>query len=470
MSTQSSPRIVQVLAVPGVGAGYYEDVAALRAEPVALPLRFAAPPVTQGFRAVREKAEAVSVGLVLDSGQVAWGDCVGSSEGGQYGRDPVFRSADGLATIRAVVAPALERRLLGSFRDTSAFVDELAEAVEVARPVGRAGPDPGEGVSRRALVTLPARLLHAARGDEEVPTERVTVERPLHSAVRYGVSQALLRAVALARGLSVAGVLAEEWDLPLAEAVVPMLAQSGHERYYDAEKMIVHRVASLPRAAVDNVAEQVGEDGIELLRFARWLKSRIGELGDDGYAPTIHLDARGALGAICGENLGRVLGHLSALEQAVQPYALRVEDPVLLGSRAAQIEALKTLREYVHFRKMKTELVADQWANSLDDVRAFVDASAADMIHLKTPDLGNVTDAVEAVRACRAGGAGALLGGSATETVLAAQVAVHVAMATRADLILARPGLGVDEAVSVTRNEMARLVAEIDASQLVRGG
>jgi methylaspartate ammonia-lyase len=453
-------RIKEVIAVPAAGAGYYEDLAALRAQPIPLPQRFTATPVTPGFHAVREVAEVVSVGLVLDSGQVVWGDCVAGSEGGQTGRDPVFRASDGVAAIRRIVAPALAGRTLDSFRELAAAAGALAETVEVMRPVTRTEPDRSEGVSRRALITVPARFLQVARGaEEEVPTERVAVEQPLHSAIYYGVSQALLQAVALARGVTMAEVLAEEWDQPLPEALLPIHAQSGHERYYDAEKMIARRVASLPHAAVDNVREQVGDYGTELVRFARWLKTRIEELGGDDYWPTIHLDMRGALGSISGNNLGRVLGHLHSLELAVLPHPLRVEGPVLMDGRQAQIEAMKTLREYIQFRQMKVQLVADEWANTLDDVRAFVSAGAADMIHLKTPELGSVHNAVEAVLACRAGQVGALLGGSAAETDLSARVAVHVALAARPHLVLARPGLGVDEAVSLTANEMARVIA-----------
>ena len=75
--------IKKVLAVPAVAAGYYEDLAALRAGLVPLPERFTAAPVTPGFRAVREVAEAVSVGFVLDTGQVAWGDCVAVAYSGK---------------------------------------------------------------------------------------------------------------------------------------------------------------------------------------------------------------------------------------------------------------------------------------------------------------------------------------------------------------------------------------------------
>ena len=129
-----APRIRQVLAVPATGAGYYEDLAALQAEHVPLPQRFTAPPRTPGFRAVREVAEAVSVGLVLDSGQVAWGDCVAVSYSARSGRWPVFRTGAGLASVEATVAPALEGRVLGSFREMAAGVEALTEVVEVVRP------------------------------------------------------------------------------------------------------------------------------------------------------------------------------------------------------------------------------------------------------------------------------------------------------------------------------------------------
>jgi methylaspartate ammonia-lyase len=297
------------------------------------------------------------------------------------------------------------------------------------------------------------------------------VERRLHTAIRYGVSQALLKAVALARGVTMAEVIADEWGLPLPDTPlspelaegVPIHAQSGGERYHNADKMIVRRVASLPHALVDNIPEQLGQDGTELTRYARWLKARIQELGGEDYRPTIHLDVHGTLGQIFENNLGRVLGHLYALEQAVQPYPLRVECPVIMESREAQIEAMKTLRDYVRFRKMNVQLVVDEWANTLEDIQAFVEAQAADMIQIKMPDLGSVHNSVEAVLACKAGGVGAFLGGSCAETDLSARVAVHVALATRPDLIMAKPGMGVDEGIMLVQNEMARTLAWIRA-------
>jgi len=452
------PTIVKVLAVPAVGAGYYEDLAALQAGYVALPQRFTAPAVTDGFRAVREVAEGVSVGLVLDTGQIAWGDCVAVSYGGTAGRDPLLRTEVGLAAIRDTVAPALQGRELAGFRELAAEADALCEAVEVTRPLSRPEPPAGGGVSRRALLTAPARVLQAARGEER-PTERVVVRHPLHTAIRYGVSQALLGAVAATRQMTMAEVIVEEWGLPLPAAAVPIHAQSGSERYYNAEKMIARRVSSLPHALVDDIPGQVGKDGAEMTRYLRWLSQRIGTLGGDDYRPVIHLDLHGALGRLYDNQAGRMLGQLLAWELAAQPYHLRIETPVLRDSRQAQIETMRILREMAGFRKMTVELVADEWANNLDDIRAFVDAGAADMIQIKMPDLGSIHNTVQAVLACKAGGVGALLGGSYAETDLSARVSVHVALATQPDLIMAKPGVGVDEAISLVHNEMARALA-----------
>jgi methylaspartate ammonia-lyase len=228
--------------------------------------------------------------------------------------------------------------------------------------------------------------------------------------------------------------------------------------------MIVRRVASLPHGLVDSIPEQLGNDGAVMTRYLRWLVERIGQLAGEEYRPTIHLDLHGALGEICEDDLGLILGQLYAWELAAQPYPLRIECPMDLDSRVAQIRAMQTLREYVRFRGMAVQLVADEWANTLEDVRAFVEAGAADMIQVKMPDLGSIHNSVDAVLACKAGDVGALLGGSYAETDLSARVSVHVALACQPDLILAKPGMGVDEAISLIENEMARTLALLRAA------
>ena len=78
------------------------------------------------------------------------------------------------------------------------------------------------------------------------------------------------------------------------------------------------------------------------------------------------------------------------------------------------------------------------------------------MIQIKTPDLGGLHHCIEAVLDCRRHGVLAHIGGSCCETDRSARACVHVAMATGADQILAKPGMGVDEGLSIVGNEMAR--------------
>ena len=142
---------------------------------------------------------------------------------------------------------------------------------------------------------------------------------------------------------------------------------------------------------------------------------------------------------------------------------------MIKSTREAQIEVLKTLRDFIRIRKMTCQIVADEWANSLEDIQAFLDAGAVDMIQIKMPVLGSIHNVIEAVLACKRAGVGALLGGSYAETARSAQVSVHVALATQPDLLMAKPGMGVDEAVSLVQNEMARVVTTIQA-RAARGG
>ncbi len=464
-------RVVQIVAVPAQGGYYAEDLAALQAHPIPVPDRYTAAPVTPGFRAVRQPAEAVSVGLVLDGlpagRQIVWGDCAGVAYGGKGGRDPVFYAAEGLAVIEQVIGPALLGRELTSFREVAAELDSQIASARIRMPDDMPRAEGGSGRLSRREALSPLNLLRAVREEmTRSPEEAAPLPvRRQHTAVRYGISQALLAAVALARGVTMAEVIADEWGLPPPDAPIPIHAQSGGERCHNADKMIVRRAASLPHALVDDIPEQLGRDGSRLVQYVRWLKERIGRLGGEDYRPVLHLDVHGALGRISGDEPGRVLGHLYALEQAAKPYPLRVECPVMMDSRAAQIEMMKTLRGYIRARRMSVQLAADEWADTLEDIQAFIEAGAADMIQIKMPDLGGLHHTVEAVLACRAGGVGALLGGSCAETDLSARVSVHAALATRPDAILAKPGMGVDEGMMLVHNEMARTLAWIRARQ-----
>ncbi|MDZ7844151.1 MAG: methylaspartate ammonia-lyase [Anaerolineales bacterium] len=446
--------ITRVIAAPGTAGCFVEDLTALQSRPIDPADRYITPGVTPGFDTIRQPAETVSVGLVLDSGQIAWGDCVSVAYGGKAGRASVFSAREGLITVLEQIAPFLEGKKLSGFRQITTEVDDLTEDVQVERTLSQ--PEQGQDLTRRELFQSAARLFN-----DQPPTRQETVTKLIHPGIRYGVSQALLAAVALDRKISRCQVICQEWDLPLPDRPVPLHAQCGRNRFAGVDKMIAHRVDSLPHALVDNLPEQMGDEAVNLIRYTRWIRKRIQDRGADGYHPTIHLDVHGALGLIYNQDLGRILGSLYALEKAAEPYSLRIECPLIMETREEQIEAMTTLREYLDFRRMKVQLVTDEWANTLEDIQAFLNQRAGHMIQIKPPDLGSLHNSVDAVLACKNHQTSAFLGGSCAETDLSARASVHLALATRPALIMAKPGLGIDEGISLITNETNRTLRSL---------
>ena len=109
------------------------------------------------------------------------------------------------------------------------------------------------------------------------------------------------------------------------------------------------------------------------------------------------------------------------------------------------------------------ELVADEWCNTLEDIKLFADHKAGHMIQIKNPDLGGVNNTIEVVLYCKEKGIGAYQDGTCSETDRSAQVCVHCAMATQPVQILAKPGMGVDEGFMIVYNEMNRILAICNA-------
>ena len=418
-------RIVDVLAVPVQAGFFFDDQLAIRAGAAHDGFDYAGPPLTPGFGRVRQPGEAVSVLLLLDDGGVEFGDCAAVQYSGAGGRDPLFAARDAAAVVQEIVAPALRNADLGDgFRTISARVDALA-----------AGPDGG----------------------------------PLPTAVRYGVSQAVLAAVARSRRQTMAEVVRDEYETGAPLLPVPLYAQTGDDRYGNAEKMIIKGVDVLPHGLINNVAEKFGPSGEILADYLRWLVGRIRDLAPaPGYRPRLHFDLYGCAGLAFNADVDAVADYLAELAAIARPYDLAIEHPIDAGSREAQIAIYRTLRAALRARGSHVRIVVDEWCNTLDDVRAFVAAAAADVIHVKTPDLGGVGSAVEALLLARDAGLEAFCGGTCNETDRSAQVSAHLAMACEATQVLAKPGMGVDEGLMIVGNEMARTAALVRAREAVR--
>ncbi len=406
-------RITEVLAVPIVSGFFSDDQAAIRAGRAHDGFRYLGDPVTPGFAQIRQPGEALSVLLVADDGTVAHGDAASVQYSAAGGREGPLSADAARELVESVLAPQLIGQPLDHFRP-------LAEALELTP-----GPD----------------------GD------------PLPAAVRYGASQALLDAVARAQGVTMAEVIRDEWDTGAPLAPVPIFAQSGDDRYVAVDKMVLREVDVLPHGLINNVPEKLGEAGEHFKAYVAWVRRRVIETAARAtYRPVLHFDTYGTIGLALGD-LDAVADYLVELEALAAPLALHIEHPVDAGSTEGQIQTLGELRRRLAARGSAVELVADEWCNTLSDIRRFVAAGAADVIHVKTPDLGGVHNTVEALLLARTGGLGAYCGGTCNETDRSAQVSAHIAMACHATQVLAKPGMGVDEGVMIVANEMARAAA-----------
>lgn len=264
-----------------------------------------------------------------------------------------------------------------------------------------------------------------------------------------------------------AEVISSEYGFPLRPHRVPILCQSGEDRHSGVDKMILRRADALPHGLINNVA-LVGPEGQALASYLRWVRSRLDRFGAPDYRPCLHFDVYGGIGQAFEHDFERIDRFLGQLEAEAAPFRLRIESPVDLGSRKAQMAGLAEMRRRLRQRGSAVEIVADEWCNTLADVEAFVAAGAADLIQLKMPDMGSLDDTLRGIQICRRGGIGVYLGGSCTETDISARISVHVAMAAQVDVMLAKPGMGVDEAYSIIANEQSRLIAVLEGQRADR--
>ena len=407
-------KITNVICSKGRTGFYFDDQRAIKKGAVADGAAYIGEPVTDGFTAIRQAGEAISVMIVLEDGQIAFGDCAAVQYSGAGGRDPLFLSEDFIPVIENEIKPMLIGQEADSFR-------RLAEMVDHPEKAGK----------------------------------------KFHTAIRYGVTQAILDAVAKAQHKMMCEVIADEYGTTVSDKEIPIFTQSGDNRYENSDKMIIKQADVLPHALINNVKTKLGENGELLVEYVAWLRDRILKLRTrEDYLPVFHIDVYGTIGAAFGnDNYQGMADYLAKLEETAKPFHLRIEGPMDVEDRELQMKALAELTRVVDERGINVELVADEWCNTLEDIKYFADNKAGHMVQIKTPDLGGVNNIAEAVLYCKEKGIGAYQGGTCNETDRSAQVCVNIAMAVQPDQILAKPGMGVDEGFMIVYNEMQRILA-----------
>jgi len=408
-------NIKDVIPVAGRSGFFNRDLAAVKAGTRADGFAYPGKPLSPGFTKIVQPGTAISLMLLLDDGQVAFGDCTDVILTGVAGRDPLFQAEQHLGFLRTTMREVLSARPIHRFR-------ELAEEID--------------------------RFVHDGKR--------------LRTALRYGITQALLHAAALANHCTMAEIVSREYGCPIASGPIPILASCHKEDAQMIDRMILKRVELLPHASFQQVERDIGLDGEKLIAYASGIVERIRQIGDPDYCPRIHLDVYGTIGELFGGDIDAIAVYLGELEAAVQPHELLLESFVIAESREAQIEAFRALRSALARNGSRVGIIVDEWCNTLDDIKAFADAGAADYAQIKTPDLGGVNNAIEAVLYARRNGMGCCLGGSGNETDQSARITAQIGLACRPDFLLSKPGFGGDEALMIQTNEMLRTLALIE--------
>ncbi|MBI81848.1 MAG: methylaspartate ammonia-lyase [Planctomycetaceae bacterium] len=407
-------RIEKAIVIPARGGYYNEDLDAIRAGAQRDGYFYNEKPRAPGFTSIRQPSEAFSMVLLLDSGAIAVGDGMSveySAAGGRQGR---FQIAEQLPFLQSV-CDTLEGQAIGSFQ-------QMTTALQ----------------------------------------SQVFDERLHSNAAFYGASQALLQAVSLESGRSPVEILAEHLGVDPAERMIPMNVQCGEARQSGVDKAILKGADVLPHGLI-NELDLLGRDGQRLREYITWIVERIQKYGRDDYHPELHIDVYGMIGVIFEHDVDRMADYITGLGQCAKPYRLCLEAPVLMQTRAAQIELFGRLRQGLSERESGVLIIVDEWANDLEDIRAFVAAGATDMINVKSPDLGSIDNAGRAILDCWAGEVRPILGGSCTDTDVSARTMAQLALAAQPAWVLARPGMGVDEGLQIVHNEMARALAVMAA-------
>jgi methylaspartate ammonia-lyase len=179
---------------------------------------------------------------------------------------------------------------------------------------------------------------------------------PVADAVRGALHQAVLAAVAGARGRLPAEILAREYGLGGEQAIsptVPLILTV--DDYAATAERFAQLLALRPdgigyRLAGVRPAEAIGPNAELLQRFVRELLQRARQAGGETYQPTLYLGLAGSLGQLVDDpirHIGKVLGHSVGLQEAAGNGHLLLEEPLRLDDPTAQAANLARLRDFL---------------------------------------------------------------------------------------------------------------------------
>ncbi len=253
-------KIKKVICSAGRTGFYFDDQRAIKNGAGHDGFTYVGEPVTEGFKKIRMAGESISVMIILEDGQVAYGDCAAVQYSGAGGRDPLFLAADFIPVIEKNIIPVLEGAEINGFR-------ELAEKIDNMKIDGNR----------------------------------------LHTAIRYGITHAFLDAAEKVKKVTMVEIIREEYNTGVEFKKIPIFTQSGDDRYNNIDKMIIKGADVLPHALINTVEKKLGKNGEILNEYVGWLKNRILEMrSSEEYFPVLHIDVYGTIGIAFDNNTEKI--------------------------------------------------------------------------------------------------------------------------------------------------------------------
>ena len=305
--------------------------------------------------------------------------------------------------------------------------------------------EPELGISRREIIT-------AFLSTPEQPTVKIqqkTVDRRLHPAIRYGVSEALLKAVCQQQQKTAVEILTDEFQLPrpVEPVKIQVPIRKGQMLHIDES------VASLSYAATSaDPATMLGDNAERIQRFVRQLRSQISSAGFQ-HEIAIYLDMSGKLGDLYENQLGKILGSLYGLEKAAAPGSIFIQDPVLYDDPASQIDNLAQLHSFMRMRQMSLRLVAGSPIHTINDIDRYIENEAAHGFKLNLVHLGSIQETIAAVQACQRNDLSVFLEGGTPE------ILGQLALVSQPDYVIAAQDALLRSDLADIANEMNRALA-----------
>ena len=166
-------KIIDAICSKGMTGFYFDDQLAIKNGATKDGEIYKGATTTNGFTSIRQAGESISIMLVLDNGDVAYGDCCAVQYSGAGGRYPLFLADKYIKEIREYVFPKLIGQKITSFKNMAKLIDNIIHPV---------------------------------------------TNKKLHTAIRYGISQAILHAVSLDKKMMMTEVIANEYGTGISSS------------------------------------------------------------------------------------------------------------------------------------------------------------------------------------------------------------------------------------------------------------